>query len=107
MSPLSRRDEELALRLKSFLGEKVQLELGERERADRLCRIDDGAVATCRIGVCLEGDGTGRGVVNLSLGFMVLRSVARIEFSDALLFLEVCSTGSQSVFTVCPGRYGQ
>ena len=107
LSSRPRNEVELALRLKSFFGENDQLEPGDSERADRLCRMEAGADATCRIGVCPRGHGAGRGVVNLCLGFIVFRSVARIEFKEALLFLELCSTGTQSVLTVCPGRYGQ
>lgn len=104
---ISRRVEELALRLKSFLGENDQFGLGESERADRLCRMMAGeAVATCLATMFAREDGAGWGVVNLSLGFNVFRSVLRIEFRDALLFLELFSTGTQSVLTVCPGRKG-
>jgi hypothetical protein len=106
-SSASRSDEELAFRLNSFLGEKDQVEPGESERADRLCVTVEGAVASRRAVEAGINDGGGLGLVYLSLGFMVLMSVSRIEVRDALRFLRLRSTGTHSVLTVCPGRYGQ
>lgn len=106
-SSASRSDEELALRLNSFLGEKDQVEPGESERADRLCVTVEGAVASRRAVMVGINDGGGLGLVYLSFGSIVLMSLSRTELRDALRFLRLRSTGTHSVLTVCPGRYGQ
>lgn len=53
------------------------------------------------------GEGAGRGVENLSSGFMVFKSASLMELNEALRFLSECSMGTQRVLTVWPGRYGQ
>jgi hypothetical protein len=103
---MSRSEEELDLRLKSFRGEKFQRELGEGERAGRFwgC-MRRGAVPSRRAGS--GGVGAGLGDTNLLAGSIVLKSSSRSEFIDALRFRRDCSTGMKSVLTVWPGRYGQ
>jgi len=66
-------DDELGFRLKSLRGEKLQPEPGERDLADRLWLRRRGALPILRKVVDdSEGTGAGRGVANLSAGFMVL-----------------------------------
>lgn len=83
----------------------VQLGPGETERVDRLGRTEE--ADAMRNSRRLLGIGGGRGVVNLSTGSIVLYSVFRKEFIEALFSLVRRSTGTSSVFTVCPGRKGQ
>lgn len=100
-------EDELDLRLKSFRGENNQRELGDGDLAGRFCGcIRSGAVPTRRAG-SVGGLGAGLGETNLLAGFMVLKSSSRSDVNEALRFLRDCSTGTQRVLTVWPGRYGQ
>jgi hypothetical protein len=102
---VSLSEDELDLRLKSFRGEKIQRELGDGDLAGRFCCcIRSGAVPIRRAGS--GGVGAGLGETNLLAGSIVLKSSSRSDVKDALRFLRDCSTGIQSVLTVCPGRYG-
>ena len=94
------------MRLKSFRGENVQLELGDKDLADLLCLMTEGAEPRRHSSAAVGEAGAGRGLTNLSSGFIVFKSASLIEFKDALRLLDGCSRGTQRVLTVWPGRYG-